>query len=116
MKNRALHSGIGRSPYEALFGMLARVGLERTGLPANLCDVLENEDELEDALQALVSPSDRSDDSSEEDDVTPPSPRAVLDARHQAIATERAAAKTGLVQQAKRMKRDSDAKFPPPDV
>ena len=40
-----------------MFGMPARVGLERTGLPAELCHVLENEDKLEDALQGLVSPS-----------------------------------------------------------
>ncbi|KAK7601711.1 hypothetical protein V9T40_009152 [Parthenolecanium corni] len=98
-----------------MFGTPARVGLERTGLPADLCHLLQEEDNLEDALQGLV-PSDRSDDSSEEDDVTPQSPSALLAVRHEAIASERAAAKAGLVQQAKRMKRDSDAKFPPPDL
>jgi len=106
-----------REKYKAMFGMPAHVGLERTGLPADLCKTLEEEDQLEEALQGLCCPSDRSDgeDEDSEDNVAPPSPHALLDRRKEVIKTERVAAKKGLVQQAKRMRRDSDAKFPPPE-
>ncbi|CAI6357050.1 unnamed protein product [Macrosiphum euphorbiae] len=44
-KNRALHSGIGRSPYEAMFGCKARVGLASVGIPVNeLCNLSMEED------------------------------------------------------------------------
>ena len=39
MKNRAYHDGIKRSPYEALFGCKARVGLVSTSLPI---DIIQN--------------------------------------------------------------------------
>ena len=35
-KNRAFHSGIGRSPYEALFGCPAKVGLNSSSIPKEL--------------------------------------------------------------------------------
>lgn len=137
MKNRALHAGIKRSPYEAMFGVPARVGLEQTGLPSDLCHLLTEEDELEEALSGLYVSSDRSDEednvdspfpsnmnndagpsssNANNDDSPPPSNADALDLRAQAIAAERAAARDGLVQQAKKMKRNSDAQFPPPAI
>ena len=117
MKNRALHAGIKRSPYEAMFGVPARVGLERTGLPTDLCHLLQDENDLEQALEGMYQASDRSDhEEDSEDDIPPSSHVEEVNTRQEAIAAERAAAKEGLVQQAKRMKRNSDAQFPPPAI
>ena len=38
MKNRALHSGIKRSPYEALFGCKVKVGLTTSSIPHDMLD------------------------------------------------------------------------------
>lgn len=46
MKNRALHSGIKMSPYEALFGCKVKVGLSTSNLPKEVVDNLENEEQL----------------------------------------------------------------------
>ena len=45
-KNSSLHSGIKRSPYSALFGNEARVGLTSSSLPREILDNLESEDDL----------------------------------------------------------------------
>lgn len=49
-KNRALHHGIRRSPYEAMFGEQPRVGLSSSFLPNDLLETLETEEDLEKAL------------------------------------------------------------------
>eukprot|EP00102_Acyrthosiphon_pisum_P027906 XP_016665116.1 PREDICTED: KRAB-A domain-containing protein 2-like [Acyrthosiphon pisum] len=46
MKNKALHSGIQRSPYEAMFGTDMRVGLT-THFPSESVDKINSEDDLE---------------------------------------------------------------------
>jgi len=45
MKNRALHSGIKISPYEALFGYKVKVGLSTSNLP-KVINNFENEEQL----------------------------------------------------------------------
>lgn len=50
-KNRAFHSaGIGRSPYEAMFGCPARVGLASIGIPLNEIESLCTEEDIESIL------------------------------------------------------------------
>ncbi|GFT25165.1 KRAB-A domain-containing protein 2, partial [Nephila pilipes] len=57
MKNRAFHSGIKRSPYEAIFGCAARVGLSTTAIPKEALNSLVDEDQLQNTLTAMnVSP------------------------------------------------------------
>ncbi|XP_015369695.1 PREDICTED: KRAB-A domain-containing protein 2-like [Diuraphis noxia] len=46
MKNRALHSGIKMSPYEALFGCKVKVGLSTSNLPKEVVNNLENVEQL----------------------------------------------------------------------
>ena len=48
MKNRAYHQGIKRSPYEAMFGMPAKVGLKSSILPDDV--EINTEEELEELL------------------------------------------------------------------
>ncbi|XP_022162759.1 KRAB-A domain-containing protein 2-like [Myzus persicae] len=46
-KNRALNSGIGRSPYEAMFGCTARTGLASAGIPYDEIEKLKSEEDIE---------------------------------------------------------------------
>lgn len=47
MKNRAYHSAIKRSPYEAMFGCPAKVGLSSSIIPQGILHSLKNEEDLE---------------------------------------------------------------------
>lgn len=51
MKNRCLHHGIKCSPYEAMFGTKAKVGLATSSLPKNISSILKTEEDLEEALK-----------------------------------------------------------------
>ncbi|XP_008186921.1 KRAB-A domain-containing protein 2-like [Acyrthosiphon pisum] len=50
MKNRSFHHGTKRSPYEAMFGTHAKVGLKSTQIPIDLISTLKSEEDLEKAL------------------------------------------------------------------
>lgn len=56
-KNRSFHKGIGRSPYEAMFGSKAKVGISSTDLPQEVVATIETEEQLEEALHALFGQS-----------------------------------------------------------
>ncbi|XP_072380794.1 uncharacterized protein [Diabrotica undecimpunctata] len=58
MKNRAYHSGISCSPYEALFGCKAKIGL-KTSLPAGTLTEIKSEEDIE---AILADESDDADD------------------------------------------------------
>jgi len=47
MKNRAYHSVIKRSPYEAMFGCSAKVGLSSSIIPQNVLHSINAEEDLE---------------------------------------------------------------------
>ena len=44
--NRRFHEDIKRSPYEAMFGSPAKVGLATSKLPNDILNVIEKEEEL----------------------------------------------------------------------
>uniref|UniRef100_A0A914ED65 Uncharacterized protein n=1 Tax=Acrobeloides nanus TaxID=290746 RepID=A0A914ED65_9BILA len=46
-KNRRFHSGIKRSPYEAMFGQPMNLGISNDPLPAEIIDGIETEEDLE---------------------------------------------------------------------
>ncbi|XP_043476291.1 KRAB-A domain-containing protein 2-like [Leptopilina heterotoma] len=46
-KNRSLHSGIGRSPFEAMFGCFAQVGLLSIGIPESEINNINTEEDIE---------------------------------------------------------------------
>jgi Integrase zinc binding domain len=46
MKNRAYHSGIKMSPYEALFGCKIKIGLNTSNLPHDVISTIESEEQL----------------------------------------------------------------------
>lgn len=47
MKNRAYHTAIKKSPYEAMFGCPAKVGLSSSIIPQNILHSIRNEEDLE---------------------------------------------------------------------
>jgi len=47
MKNRAYHSGIRRSPYEAMFGCSARIGLSSSFIPHEVQETINTEEDLQ---------------------------------------------------------------------
>ena len=53
MKNRCFHQGIQQSPYEALFGCKAKVGLNTSNLPRETLDNLVTEEDLENIEQEM---------------------------------------------------------------
>lgn len=62
MKNRSLHSGIKCSPYEAMFGTKAKIGLKSTLLPINIISDLRTEEDLETALNSISTTSNSNND------------------------------------------------------
>ncbi|XP_060859794.1 KRAB-A domain-containing protein 2-like [Metopolophium dirhodum] len=94
MKNKALHSGIKRSPYEAMFGSVPKTGLSSSLLPKVILRKMESEEEADDVT-----------------DVDRPTVGTEKDIVHLNIATERKKAKENLEKQAKRMKDLSNTKF-----
>lgn len=112
MKNRAFHSGIRRSPYEAMFGVLAKVGLENTSLPREIWKELEREEDVQRAISELHSdvpfeePSPNQEQIEEshlaehhEDSTIIPA----LENRKDAISRKRTATREYLTRQAKKM-------------
>ena len=70
-KNSAHHSGINRSPYAAMFGSEAKVGLTSSSLPNEVIQRLQSEEDL---LTLLNNPSDNTPPPSEDSTSTNPTP------------------------------------------
>ncbi|GFT01715.1 hypothetical protein NPIL_318191 [Nephila pilipes] len=62
VNNKALHSGIKRTPYESLFGCAPRVGLPTISIPSEMFDAAEDEYQFENASTALTLCSESEDD------------------------------------------------------
>jgi transposase InsO family protein len=58
-KNRALHEGIKKSPYEAMFGSKRRIGLAYSSLERETYEILDSEEDLERILDGMVSGTDQ---------------------------------------------------------
>jgi len=60
MKNRAFHSGIKRSPYQAMFGSDIKIGLSTSILPPETINNISSEEDLENVLQNIGGKSEDS--------------------------------------------------------
>lgn len=69
MKNRAFHSGIKRTPYEALFGCKVKVGLTTSSLPQDVLQTIKSEEDLEKVLDSIETPEQHGEDDPKEDEV-----------------------------------------------
>jgi len=136
MKNSALHSGIKRSPYEAMFGCPPKHGLASTSIPTDALTNVESEEDLEALVKQInVDENDTVDTQLEEgrrsneiesdenllvqENEEPHSDDTYiltdLDATTMEIKRQREEAFISLSNQAKRMKHTSDQKLQPVD-
>ncbi|XP_037801344.1 uncharacterized protein LOC119596251 [Penaeus monodon] len=52
-KKNTFHSGIGRTPYEAMYGQKARLGVDATSVPEEVLDGMQTEEQLESRSQSI---------------------------------------------------------------
>ncbi|XP_064121809.1 KRAB-A domain-containing protein 2-like [Macrobrachium nipponense] len=57
-KNTRFHSGIGRTPYEAMYGQKARLGVDATSVPEEVLDGMQTEEQLAEALGVVNEVTD----------------------------------------------------------
>ncbi|XP_074039518.1 uncharacterized protein [Leptinotarsa decemlineata] len=139
-KNRAYHSGIKCSPYEAMFGVPAKIGLRTSSLPDDVLENISTEEDLEELVKQIEE-NQSGPDSVEHEDAEVDEPNELLLAqipeqpsvnepnaipeepasneiteRRDSVAIERAHAKEGLEEQAKKMLKTSNVRFPPGNV
>ncbi|XP_068237121.1 KRAB-A domain-containing protein 2-like [Palaemon carinicauda] len=57
-KNTRFHSGIGRTPYEAMYGEKAHLGISPVNIPEEIMEGMETEEQLAEAL-CLVNEEDQ---------------------------------------------------------
>lgn len=119
MKNRALHSGIKTSPYEALFGCKVKVGLSTSNLPKEVIDNLENEEQLleiieKNELQSDDKPTVQTQNTNMNEKLE--DPISTIQSNNENAIEKRRKAKINLENQAVKMKTWSDKKLNPADV
>ncbi|KAI5717175.1 hypothetical protein M8J77_001334 [Diaphorina citri] len=141
-KNRAHHTGINCSPYEAMFGVPAKVGLKTSSLPKEALDSISTEEDLEVMLEQVETNHLDNDAAVVQCDVADNQLRSAQESeqqssvtesnedregpdklneeeaiqrsqRHASVAMKRTRAKEGLQQEAKKMMKTSSHKFPP---
>ncbi|XP_068229782.1 KRAB-A domain-containing protein 2-like [Palaemon carinicauda] len=125
-KNSAYHGGINRSPYVAMFGVNARVGLTSTPLPQEIISCLQSEQDLKTMLQQQETDANEPETEAKADVNEPerepaeaemneseqePEPlsqhQTNLDQLHNRISSQRLAASESRRQQAERMVKRS---------
>ena len=57
-KNTRFHSGIGRTPYEAMYGQKARLGVDQNSVPEEVLDGMQTEEQLAEALGVVNEVTD----------------------------------------------------------
>ena len=57
-KNTRFHSGIGRTPYEAMYGQKARLGVDANSVPEEVLDGMQTEEQLAEALGVVNEVTD----------------------------------------------------------
>ncbi|XP_061724387.1 uncharacterized protein LOC133530493 [Cydia pomonella] len=132
MKNRAFHSGIKQSPYQAMFGTKPKVGLTTSKFPLEIINGLNNEEELQLAITELnrnFSDNDNAgnqdeqenndteevgEDEDDDDDGENVEQETINhNSKETMILEAREKAHCNLAKQAKRMKTASDQSHPP---
>ncbi|XP_025198890.1 KRAB-A domain-containing protein 2-like, partial [Melanaphis sacchari] len=118
-KNTAYHEGIKQSPYEAMFGTKAKMGLFSSSLPRDKLHELESEEHLENIIKNMNSENidreslqESSDDEQHEKKMSNKS----ISRRKEKIILNREVAITNLQVQAVKMLRTSKQKFQPANV
>lgn len=118
MKNRSLHHGIKCSPYEAMFGTRAKIGLKSTSLPESIIHKLKSDEDLETALNSIKTTHEINaekhiekksiDTSSEENIDIHEEPADIIQSRKETIEKKRRESLHNLNVQASKMKTNSE--------
>ena len=120
MKNRSFHHGTKRSPYEAMFGTHAKVGLKSTQIPTDLISTLKSEEDLEKALGCGINieninekheKSDGSDKDSAKELFSDEDENDQIKLRIESISSNRSNAVENLKVQANKMNNLSEERF-----
>ncbi|CAI6360566.1 unnamed protein product [Macrosiphum euphorbiae] len=108
MKNRSLHHGIKCSPYEAMFGCSAKIGLKSSVLPISIINKLKTEEDLEAAITSM-----NTGDHCEVDEtlIEEKNEEEKIDNRINKITAVRTESVVNLKTQANRMKEASEKRF-----
>lgn len=117
MKNRSFHHGIKSSPYEAMFGSRAKIGLNNCILPMHVVEKLKTEEDLEKALNTIEEEENKEKNKEgneviiEENEENYNSEDAYLNCRKLSIQTKRNESVQNLDKQANKMKSLSERRF-----
>lgn len=108
MKNRSLHHGIKCSPYEAMFGCSAKIGLKSSVLPISIINKLKTEEDLEAAITSMNTGDHCKVD---ETLIEEKNEEEKIDNRINKITAVRTESVVNLKTQANRMKEASEKRF-----
>ncbi|KAF0751652.1 KRAB-A domain-containing protein 2-like [Aphis craccivora] len=117
MKNRSFHHGIKSSPYEAMFGSRAKIGLNNCILPMHVVEKFKTEEDLEKALNTIEEEENKEKNKEsneviiEENVENYNSEDAYLNSRKLSIQTKRNESVQNLEKQANKMKSLSERRF-----
>ncbi|KAL4153512.1 hypothetical protein QTP88_001345 [Uroleucon formosanum] len=115
MKNRAYHHGIKSSPYEAMFGSMAKIGLNNCILPMHVVAKLKTEEDLEKALNTIEKEENKEKNSDNEvitvENEENLNSEDALSSRKHSIHTKRNESVHNLEMQANKMKSISKRRF-----
>ncbi|XP_025423225.1 KRAB-A domain-containing protein 2-like [Sipha flava] len=107
MKNRSLHYEIKCSPYEAMFGIRAKIGLKSTSLPKSIIHKLKTDEDLETALNSINT--EKSVDTSSEENIDVNEEQAdIIQSRQETIIEKRRESFHNLKVQASKVKTNSE--------
>ncbi|XP_015375270.1 PREDICTED: uncharacterized protein LOC107169859 [Diuraphis noxia] len=101
-KNRALNSGIGRSPYKAMFGCPAKIGLASKNIPYDEISKLKSEEGVENIFK---------NQNTEELEVEGGGNRDIIDSNKDQINNHRQGVITNLQKQVQKMMKYSNTKL-----
>ncbi|XP_008189275.1 KRAB-A domain-containing protein 2-like, partial [Acyrthosiphon pisum] len=121
MKNRSLYHGIKCSPYEAMFGTRAKIGLKSTSLPESIIHKLKSDEDLETALNSIKTTYEinaekhiekKSIDTSYEEIIDiDEEPADIIQSRKETIEKKKSESLHNLNVQASKMKTNSESRL-----
>ena len=112
-KNTSLHSAIKQSPFEAMFGHVAKIGLSSSNLPNSVIESINSEEDLLQILKNDESETEKENDEESEVEVSSENEEESIRLKRAKIQENQQSAIEGLEKQAKRMLFESNNKFPP---
>lgn len=115
-KNNSLHSTINQSPFEALFGRRAKLGIASSSLPDCVINSLRTEEDLQNLQEEEMASSNLEDIDTNLEESTENDVAGILVTNKENITRRQLEAVEGMEKQAKRMRLESDRRFAPLEI